>query len=43
MIDGNGPSLGAQAHTLSFEILETSNKRAGLYKDVITATIVPLH
>jgi hypothetical protein len=43
MIAGNGPSLGAHAHTLSFEILETSNKRAGLYKDVITATIVPLH
>jgi hypothetical protein len=42
-VTGNGPSLGAQAHTLSFEILETSDKRAGLYKDVITATIVPLH
>ena len=39
---GSGP-LGGRSHTLSFQILEAANKRAGIYKDVITATIIPLH
>lgn len=43
MVQANSPASGERTHALSFRILEASNKRAGLYKDVVTATICPNH
>ena len=40
--DGN-PLLGVQTHSLAFQIFDATNKRAGIYKDVVTATIAPVH
>lgn len=37
------PASGEQNHTLSFHILDAEGKRAGIYKDVITATIFTSH
>lgn len=37
------PASGEQTHTLSFHILDADGKRAGIYKDVITATIFTSH
>jgi hypothetical protein len=37
------PASGQQSHNLSFEISDASNKRAGIYKDVVTAIISTVH
>ena len=39
----DAPASGEQNHTLSFRIVDAAGKRAGIYKDVITATILTIH
>ncbi|WP_088342663.1 MULTISPECIES: hypothetical protein [Rhodomicrobium] len=43
LVQAGMPSAGLRSHSLSFKILDIANKRAGLYKDVVTATISPNH
>jgi hypothetical protein len=42
LLDGAEASLGQRTHRLDFTIIDVSNKRAGIYKDVITAKIIPI-
>lgn len=43
LIQANSSASGERTHSLSFRILDANNKRAGLYKDIVTATICPNH
>ena len=42
-LQGSSPALGQQSHSLTFQIIDAESKRAGRYKDVITARISPVH
>ncbi len=43
IFQGESSESGERTHTFAFKLLDATNKRAGLYKDVITATICPNH
>lgn len=42
-LQGSSPALGQQSHSITFQIIDADSKRAGRYKDVITARISPVH
>jgi hypothetical protein len=42
-LQGISPVSGQQSHSLTFQIVNADGKRAGRYKDVITAKISPVH
>lgn len=41
VLGGDKPTSGERTHKLSFKITDARAKRAGIYKDVVTATILP--
>jgi hypothetical protein len=42
-LQGTSPTSGQQSHSITFQIINADGKRAGSYKDVITARISPVH
>lgn len=42
-LQGISPVSGQHSHSITFEIINADGKRAGRYKDVITARISPVH
>ena len=42
-LQGISPASGLQSHSITFQIINADGKRAGRYKDVITARISPVH
>jgi hypothetical protein len=41
ILSGDAPISGKQTHTLTFQIVDATSKRAGIYKDIVTIRISP--